>query len=218
MPVGRRSERRLIQQVRAGRRKACVSLVEANYARVYRFLLHMTGDTSLAEDLTQETFAAAWVKIGDFRGRGSVRTWLHRIAYSKFVDSHRARRRWLALSQRLAAQCTQRSDPGASERLVATEDSCCLHRAVQMLPEDGLLVVVLHYFQGMSFREMAEVLGEPPGTVKWRTSRALSRLRKLLGPEADLESPSHTTAGKPEPRGAGGGLARPASAPSAGES
>ena len=86
-------DQRLLRHLRAGRPEACAELVHAHYKIVYRFLVHLTRDIHRAEDLTQDTFAAAWAKIGTFQGRATVATWLHRIAYTKFIDAQRAERR-----------------------------------------------------------------------------------------------------------------------------
>jgi len=160
------AERRLLREVQTGCREACAALVHAHYARVYRFLLHLTRDVHQAEDLTQETFTAAWQKIGAFEGRSALSTWLHRIAYGKFVDQRRSRQRTAALAGTLA---TRGQEPAVS---TAFEDRA---------------VLALHYFQALSYRDMAVVLGEPSGTVKWRTSQALARLRGLLGAEAKTD-------------------------------
>src|SRR5205085_8519231 len=100
-PVTERADRELLDAIRAGRREACARLVHDHYQAIYRFLLHLTRDGPEAEDLTQETFAAAWEKIGAFEGRSALGTWLHRIAYGKFVDARRAGRRSAALAARL---------------------------------------------------------------------------------------------------------------------
>ena len=95
--------------IRAGRREACARLIHEHYPAIYRFLFHLTHDGPEAEDLTQETFAAAWEKIGAFEGRSAFATWLHRIAYGKFVDARRAGRRSAALAERLKArECRRR--------------------------------------------------------------------------------------------------------------
>ena len=86
-------ERRQWQALRAGHPDACAELVRANYQPVYRFLVHLTRNVHEAEDLTQETFAAAWQRIGSFEGRATPTTWLYRIAYSKFIDARRSQRR-----------------------------------------------------------------------------------------------------------------------------
>ena len=95
------AERDLLDGIRAGRRDACARLIHEHYAAIYRFLLHLVRDAAEAEDLTQETFVSAWRKIAAFEGRSALGTWLHRIAYGKFVDARRAGRRSAALAERL---------------------------------------------------------------------------------------------------------------------
>ncbi len=151
------------------------------YGAVYRFLLHLGGGTHQAEDLTQEVFASAWAGLAGFEGRGSLGTWLHRIAYYKFLDRHRRRQSAPNLGDGLgsADQCSSREEEPA-ERLMVDERARQLHAAVQALKPAERAVIVLHYFQDLSFRQMASVLDQPVGTVKWRTSQALRRLKALL--------------------------------------
>src|SRR5436305_14025797 len=91
---------RQVRNLRAGRPEACAELVRAHYPAVYRFLVHLTRDVHQAEDLTQEAFAAAWEKIATFQGRAALATWLHRIAYTKFIDARRAAQRAAGLRER----------------------------------------------------------------------------------------------------------------------
>jgi RNA polymerase sigma-70 factor (ECF subfamily) len=177
----RREDRRLLKEVRAGRREAAEEMVRLQYRPVYRFLLHLTGDVSTAEDLTQETFASAWQGIGGFKGRASLATWLHRIAYGRFIDSRRARRRRASATAHMA---NERPDPTRNpaplDQAIAGEDSGRLHAAVRKLREDYRVVIVLHYLQGLSLRETAAAVGEPVGTIKWRANQALKQLRASL--------------------------------------
>jgi RNA polymerase sigma-70 factor (ECF subfamily) len=168
-------------------------LVRAHYQAVYRFLVHLARDVHAAEDLTQETFATAWRKIDTFQGRAGLATWLHRIAYTKFIDAQRSRRRAEALLERLKGQYAASADP--LERVMAYDEARNLYRALDGLDGSGRAVLVLHYLQGLSYREMAAVLDEPAGTVKWRTSEALERLRALLSEEV----PDHATEQTTEP-------------------
>ena len=96
-----RQQRRLLKEIRTGSQEACAELLRSYYASIYRFLLHLGGNVSTAEDLTQETFAAAWKGIGSFRGRASLGTWLHKIAYGKFVDFARRAKRGEAAAEQL---------------------------------------------------------------------------------------------------------------------
>ena len=144
-------------------------------------MAYLTGDVSLAEDLTQEAFASAWANIGRYEGRASLGTWLHQIAYHKFVDSRRRLRHHSNLKVRLKQQ--RHDVPETSNplyRLTADEHLRLLYEAMHKLESAEHIAIVLHYTQGLSFREMAKVLDEPVGTVKWRTSQALKRLKAFL--------------------------------------
>jgi len=181
VPVRSWSERLLVRRICASDRDACVQLVKAHHGPVYRLLFHLCRDAHLAEDLTQETFAAAWQGSGSFKGSSSLATWLHRIAYRKFVDAcRRGRHRVLGepLDQVSDQVCS--NAPGQLESVLADERCRNLYQGLARLEQAECDVLVLHYLQGLSFRQMAEVLAEPAGTVKWRTSQALARLKILL--------------------------------------
>jgi RNA polymerase sigma-70 factor (ECF subfamily) len=187
-------DQRLLQNLRAGCPEACAEVVRAHYQAVYRFLVHLTRDVHEAEDLTQDTFAAAWEKIGSFQGRSSLATWLHRIAYTRFIDAQRARQRTAGMLERLSNPVVAPADP--LDTAMAGDEAQRLNRALHNLDDPQRVLLVLHYLQGLSYREMAGVLDEPAGTVKWRTSEALTTLRALLGDEVPDHAPRKTT----EPR------------------
>jgi RNA polymerase sigma-70 factor, ECF subfamily len=169
----------LARRVVAGDRRACATFVQRFHARIYRLLVRLSHDAGLAEDLTQETFASAWANIATFAGGSSLSTWLHRIAYRKWVDWRRRAR-----EVGVVIDCNADQVAGASvepcEHAIRCEESNRLHLALGQLPSRQRDVLVLHYMQGLSYREIAQVLAEPCGTVKWRTSRALDELREIL--------------------------------------
>jgi RNA polymerase sigma-70 factor (ECF subfamily) len=181
----------LLSDLRAGRAEACTELIRTHYPAVYRFLVHLTRDIHRAEDLTQETFAAAWQTIAGFQRRASLATWLHRIAYTKFIDAQRAERRSTGMIEKLAIPTGLASDP--LETMMADDEAQRLYRTLQSLGDADRTLVVLHYLQGLSYREMAAVLDEPTGTVKWRTSEALNRLRALLCEEVSDHALGHAS-------------------------
>jgi RNA polymerase sigma-70 factor, ECF subfamily len=209
--VAKSDDQRLIKNLHAGRSDAYSELVSGHYKTVYRFLAHLTRDVHRAEDLTQETFATAWERIATFQGRSTLATWLHRIAYTKFIDSQRARRRDAAFRERIATSSYSSANP--FESAIASDEARRLYAAMNELDEANRVLMVLHYLQGLSYREMALVLDEPSGTVKWRTSAALNCLRLLLVDEdPDHAKPKTATVGPifGIARNAAANLARPA--------
>jgi RNA polymerase sigma-70 factor, ECF subfamily len=176
--VGEPGEQGLLSNLRSGRPGACAELIRLHYQKVYRLLVHLTGDVHQAEDLTQETFVSAWEKIAAFQGRAALATWLYRIAYTKFIDGRRLQRRTTGMLERLPSPAAPSTDP--LETVMADDEARHLHRALDELDAPERTLLVLHYLQGLSYRDMAMVLQEPTGTVKWRTSEALDRLRAVL--------------------------------------
>jgi RNA polymerase sigma-70 factor, ECF subfamily len=179
--VTKPDDQRLLDSLRAGCTEAFAELVRGHYQAVYRFLLHLTRDIPRAEDLTQETFAAAWERIATFQGRSTLATWLHRIAYTKFIDGQRSERRAATLRERATSTASTPADP--LETAMAVDEARRLYGALDELDAADPTLLVLHYLQGLSYREMASVLDEPSGTVKWRTREALNGLRILLADE-----------------------------------
>jgi RNA polymerase sigma-70 factor (ECF subfamily) len=179
--VGELEELRLLNDLRSGCPVACAELIHLHYQKVYRLLVHLTGDVHQAEDLTQETFASAWEKVAAFQARSTLATWLYRIAYTKFIDGRRLQGRTTGMLQRLPRPAVPLTDP--LETVIADDEARHLHLALNELTTPERTLLALHYLQGLSYREMASVLEEPIGTLKWRTSEALSRLRIVLSDE-----------------------------------
>jgi RNA polymerase sigma-70 factor (ECF subfamily) len=161
-------------------------VVEIHYRSVYRFLLFLTREASQAEDLTQEVFTTAWLALGRFEGRASIGTWLHRVAYHAFIDAQRRQGRQGASVEKLGQRPAEAASDPVSE-VAATEEIARVRGALAELAVDDRAAVVLHYIEGLSYREMADVLEKPRGTVKWLTRRALARLRHRLTERANHE-------------------------------
>src|SRR5687768_17537246 len=79
------ADARLVEQIRSGNVEAERQFVRDHYRAIYRYLLYLTGRPDLAEDLTQDTFLEGWRCLSTFQGKGSLRSWLHRIAYRQFL-------------------------------------------------------------------------------------------------------------------------------------
>jgi RNA polymerase sigma-70 factor (ECF subfamily) len=176
------SERYLVWRLRRQDPDACRELVRCHHHVVFGHLRRLGADPALAEDLTQETYAKAWRRIGTLREAVSLRSWLLTIARNEFLQSVRARRPEVtgldALPERVA------EEPGPDTLVSTLERDEQLQQAVERLDPPLQQAVALHYFQDLSIREVAAVLGVPAGTVKSRLSRALETLRRLLPKEA----------------------------------
>ena len=174
-------ERQILKDIRSSKRQACELLVCEHYKPIFRFMAYLTGDVNLAEDLTQETFASVWTNIKEYKGRASIGTWLHKIAYHKFIDSRRKFERRAAMIDKIRKSDNHSSvSSNPLHQLISDESSMYLLEAVQNLEPAEQLVIILHYIQGLTFRQIAKILDSPCGTVKWRTSRALKKLKTLL--------------------------------------
>ncbi len=175
-----RSDNALVKRILTGNHEACVELIRQYHAPIYRLLVHLCRDAHLAEDLAQETFLAAWGKIASFNRASSLNTWLHTIAYRKFIDAHRRHERMVATRADASIDQVRANTPNPYDSALASEETLRLYRALDFLKPAERDVIVLHYLQGLSYEELATVLGQPTGTVKWRTRQALENLRSDL--------------------------------------
>jgi RNA polymerase sigma-70 factor (ECF subfamily) len=174
-----KAERQTLAALRRGQHVAYEAVIDAHYKSVYRLLVFLSGDKHLAEDLTQEVFTTAWQAVRSFRGHASIKTWLHRIAYNAFVDMQRRRSRDGRAPEGLRNRpAGVGSDP--LSQIIVDERATAVCRALQNLDAEERAILILHYVEGLSYREMARVLDRPVGTVKWLTSQAIEQLRRQL--------------------------------------
>jgi RNA polymerase sigma-70 factor (ECF subfamily) len=178
--VTQRSDQALAKRILGGDREACAEFIGRFHAPIYRLLVHLARDAHLAEDLAQETFLAAWKNIASFNAGSSLSTWLYTIAYRKFIDSNRRNERSVAIAAPASADRVHANTPSPYESALAKDEARQLYRALGRLKPTERDVVVLHYLQGLSYEELASVVGEPSGTVKWRTQQALEHLRMAI--------------------------------------
>jgi len=161
----------LARRAAAGDAAAFTALVRAHEGAVRRFLSRLTrGDG--ADDLAQETFLKAWRMAGTWRGEGSYRGWLMRIAWTQFLGAHRARGRSDARDQ-----AVYESDTPARHD---AEGAIDLDRALADLDERERAAALLCFGEGCSHSEAAEIMGVPLGTLKSIVARARTALAARL--------------------------------------
>ena len=172
-------DRALIDAVRAGNREAFGVLVERETRSVYRACLRILGRPHDAEDVAQESFIAAFRAIGTYRGDGSMRGWLLRIA-TRLAFRRLAQRRPNADLDALGEGRLADASAEPGRILLAGEAQRAVRDAVAGLPEPYREVVALRFFADLSLAEVAEATGRPLNTVKTHLRRGLERLRPAL--------------------------------------
>lgn len=150
--------------------------------RIYRFCLRLSGDKDDAEDLTAEVFLAAYSGREQFRGRSCLSTWLYRIAVFKWNRMKR--------SKRSTVQWDDSHELAHREGGIEHLD---IEQAIRSLPETLAQAFLLVKGEQLCYREAAEVLGIPQGTLQFRVHEASKRLRSALS-EALPESPAEVAA------------------------
>ena len=155
--------------------------------QLYPAALRMTRNPTDAEDLVQETSAKAYAAFHQFRPGTNLKAWLHRILANTFINTYRKRRReprqassgdfqeWQLPADPLAAQARS-AEAEALDRLADSE----ILRALRDLPEEFRVAVYLADIEGYAYKEIAEIMGTPIGTVMSRLHRGRGRLRDKL--------------------------------------
>ncbi len=153
---------------------ALAVLVREYEAPLRRAAYLYLGRADAAEDVTQETFIAAWDQAGRAAADTQLRAWLFAILFNRCRKYRRSVWRRLR-REKAAAQGVGQGSPPPDERLEG------LRLAMARLTEDLRAVVILRYERQMGVAEVAAALGVPEGTVKSRTHAALTRLREFMG-------------------------------------
>lgn len=173
-------DRALVEATLAGDRQAFGVVVERETRTVYRACLRILGRPHDAEDVTQESFVAAYRAIGSYRGEGPLRGWLLRIA-TRQAFRRLARRRPTADVDAIPEPYLADSRTDPTRVVAASELRSELRDAVGALPDPYREVVALRFFAELSLAEVADATGRPINTVKTHLRRGLERLRPLLG-------------------------------------
>jgi RNA polymerase sigma-70 factor (ECF subfamily) len=169
------TEQELTRRAGKGDVKAFEKLYRDHLGRVYALCLRMSGDPSLAEELTQEAFIRAWSKLTSFRGDSAFSTWLYRLTVNVVLGQGRSR------SRRERAQGTGESAAMAPQMQPGHPDTALdLERAIGGLPPRARTVFVLHDVEGYKHHEIADLTGMAVGTSKAQLFRARQLLRKAL--------------------------------------
>ena len=172
------SEAELVIRAQGGDRNAFSELVCIHAQGVLNVIFRMCGNAQVAEDAAQETFIRAWSHLGSFRADSSLRNWLYRIALNTATDMLRKEKRTLPGD----VDDFQLVDPqlGPEGIYLQVEQTELVQAAIQSLPDASRAVLVLKEYEGLSYREIADALDIPIGTVMSRLNYARRVLKEKL--------------------------------------
>jgi len=174
------TERELVGACQRGERDAFHALFEGYRNKVYSIALRFAGDEAAAMDIAQETFVKLFSSIRDFRGDSSFDTWIYRLVVNACLDHRRRGWRLMPLLDDFAD--TLRAPAVSSlDDLLRSERGERVRAAIDRLPADLRIVIVLRYTEGLSYDEIAEVLACAVGTIASRLNRAHKKLERWLG-------------------------------------
>ena len=174
-----RTEKELIEGCQRGDPEAFRALFEKHKDMVYSIALRYSGDPPIAQDIAQDTFLKLFSTIGGFRGDSNFDSWLYRTVVNSCFDQKRKTRRLMPLVDD-ALSILRTPDLSALDEVLKAEMSAHVRSVVASLPPDQRIVVVLRYTQGLSYDEIAAILGCAPGTVASRLNRAHKILERRL--------------------------------------
>jgi RNA polymerase sigma-70 factor (ECF subfamily) len=173
-------DERVIKDCQQGDREAFRLLFEAYKDRVFSLAVYsFQGDQTAAGDVTQQIFLKLMTSIGQFRGESQFTTWLHRLVVNTCIDEQRRRKRHLGFGDGAFLRPTGERKP-PERRYERKELADAVKAAISELKPKFQMPVLLKYMEGLSYEEIASVLGCSKGTVASRLNRGHKELARRL--------------------------------------
>ena len=166
-------------------RQSFIELLEGHADRVYSYARWVLQDPEDAADVVQEAFLRLWERGGDLEEKGRV-AWLQRVAHNLCVDRRRRTSTWRRRLSHLARAAPaelptgRRAGSDPEQDLLLDERQQTLLAALGSLPGEIRSVLVMHYYEGLKYREIAEILDSNENAVKARVHRGRQALRRIL--------------------------------------
>ena len=192
-PAGRAARKAadlaLVDKAKAGDRRAFGTLVETYQRRVYAIAFGILRSRDDAWDAAQEAFVKAYKNLHRFEGNAAFYTWLYRITYNLSIDHLRERKRRDRVDltetkkmEEALRRTSKKPDGDPDQDTDRRELTAVLHDAMNKLSDKHRAIIVLREIEGLTYEEIADVLGISKGTVMSRLFHARKNLQKLLGP------------------------------------
>lgn len=184
-------ENKLVNKAVKGDNSAFEALMEKHMGIIYNIALRMAANQDDAEDMTQEIMIKIFRSLGSFKGNSKFSTWIYRVAVNTCLDELKKKKnkKHLSLDAEISGddgenQIEIKDDSPSPEKLAEQNElRDMVAAAVKLLSDEHRAVIVLRDIRGMSYSEIAGILGCSDGTVKSRISRARAQLKMILEKE-----------------------------------
>jgi RNA polymerase sigma-70 factor, ECF subfamily len=197
-PLTHCTDEELLLRFQGGHRDAFGVIVRRYERELFGYLRRYLGDGDLADDVFQNTFLQLYTKINTYEPGRRVRPWLYTIAKNQAIDALRRTGRHPTVSLDQSAETedgevqsllalVENRHQGPSDAALGEERKQLIRASVDRLPDFLRQVVILAYYQGLKYREIADILGIPVGTVKSRLHAALTKLNEAWSVQPSLQ-------------------------------
>ena len=180
------SDQKLLNCYLSGNRNAISQLIERHSRRVRDYIQMMVKDGDVADDIFQETFikAVRLIDEGRYNDNGRFLSWILRIAHNQVIDHFRAQKQNRQLNEAEAGYdvlgTLRLAERTVEDEIVCEQIASDVRRMVELLPDEQREVVMMRYYSGLSFKEIAEQTGVSINTALGRMRYALINLRKMI--------------------------------------
>lgn len=191
MSDDRRVDARLADRIRSGDTEALGELYDRYASMAVATAIRVVGGRDEAEDVVHDAFVAVWRKIDRFdASRGSLRGWLMTVVRNRAIDRVRARRASIDVDDADERSLLRTGPNPTWEDALARTSADQLRTAMSALPDEQPRALELAFFEGYTYREVAQLTGAPPGTANGRLRLALGKLRGALAETAAAPLPA----------------------------
>ena len=186
MNVQMLSDQELLNLYLQGNKSAISTLIDKYNRRVRDYVRMMVKDSDVADDIAQETFikAVSVIDEGRYVDSGKFLSWVLRIAHNQVIDHFRSQKSSNTVSESDSGYnvlgTLKYAEQNVEDKMVAEQIESDVRRLVELLPEEQREVVVMRYYSGMSFQEIADQTGVSINTALGRMRYALINMRKLI--------------------------------------
>ncbi len=174
--MDQKTEAEIVIRILKGEKQAYTLLIDEYKTPVYNLAYRMTGNREDADDLTQETFIRAYQYLWRYDRRRKFFTWLYTLALN-LIRNHLKKDKDNRIAEVLSKHLSDDKEPSPESKLMETQE---INFCLLLLDDESRALVIMKFYQGLSFEEISVIAGKSPGAVKMNIYRSLEKIKELL--------------------------------------